>query len=117
MATDATVQLDFMQMYPRDLVAMFFSKDTSVDDEQLKLIKLRLTSYCKQIYSMCFKDLSCLVLYHQALEDLKLELDLLVTFARLNPQIVGHILKGDNFNVSLAQQAAKLVCHELTKTK
>ena len=105
-----------MQMYPSDLVVMFF-KDTFVDEEHLKLIKKRLMSYCKQNYSMFFNDLSCLVSYHQALEDLRQEFDLFVKFARLNPQIVGQILKSDNFNISLTLQAAKIVCHELSKTK
>ncbi len=105
-----------MQMYPSDLVVMFL-RNTPVDEEQLKLVKKRLVNYCKQNYSMCFMDLSCLVLYHQALEDLRLEFELFVRFSRLNPQIVGQILKGDNFNISLALQAAKIVCHELSKTK
>ena len=103
-------------MYPSDLVDMSF-KNTLADEQQLALITKRLGSYCKQNYSMRFNDLGCLVLYHQALEELRQELDLLVRFARLNPQIAGQILKSDNFNRSLALQAAKIVCHELSKTR
>ena len=116
LSRDASIQLDFMQFYPHDLLVMFF-KDTFLNEEHLKLVKKRLDNYCKSKYSMCFKNLSCLVTYHLALESLKQELHLFAKFARLNPKIIDTILKSDNLGTNLCLTASKIICHNLSHTK
>ena len=103
----------FIRLYLNDFVILSF-KEAFLSADHFNLIVRRIKEYVTQEYGGGFFDLSSLVNFHLAYEDLKQELYLFFKFSQIEPTIIDKLAKSENSNVNLCYLATKIICHSLS---
>ncbi len=103
----------FIRFYQNDFVILSF-RESFLSMEHFNLIIKRIKEYVTQEFGGGFIDLTSLVNFHLAYEDLKQELDLFFKFAQIEPTIIDKLQKSENYNVNLCYLATKIICHSLS---
>jgi E3 ubiquitin-protein ligase RNF213 len=100
---------EFIDLYLNDFIVLSF-KESFKSKEYFELVKKRIKDYCSHHFLSSFRDLSSLVCFNLAFENLKQELYLFTKFIQTDDAIISNLAKSQNENINLCFLAAKYVC-------
>jgi hypothetical protein len=105
-------RLEFYTYYVNDYIIL--ARRNILNKIHFDIVRKRVRQHILTYYTKKFDDFDILVALHLSFKDLQKELELLLEFIEIEPEIATTLAKNDSYDLNLCFLASKILCKKFT---